>query len=217
MTDKVTQDKNVSKERPSLQELIHGVWIPILIFVVIDLVLTAIFFVYSPTSSHIGTLRPEATIAPKVLELALVGAGVGLVACLGLRSFDLNLVTLGVAFVVLLDLDHLPSIFGIDQPIRPAHSFVFLAILLVVLYLTMGRKGNAYLPTMAASAFFAHMSVDLGEFALYAPFSFNYVQLESLRVPIAIGALCLAGLAGYLKRQRKSIKVAPNITIDGKV
>ncbi|MGH2638519.1 MAG: hypothetical protein ACRDF4_04455 [Rhabdochlamydiaceae bacterium] len=174
----------------------------IIAFVAIDLALTLIFFGFSSASAHVGTLRPEATIAPKVLELAAVGAGVGLIASLASRAFDFSFVTFGAAFMVLLDLDHLPSVFGIDQPIRPAHSLAFLAITVVVLYFIAGRS-RPEVPVIATATFMAHIASDTGVFAFYAPISFSYISLNEFRVPLAIGAVCFAIIAGYLKSTRR--------------
>ena len=130
-----------------------------------------------------------------------MGFGVGLVASLSRRTIDLSLVTLGLAFVPLLDLDHLPSVLGVEQPIRPAHSLGFLAIGLVVLYFVAAR-GRPEIPVIAASAFLAHIASDTGLFAFYVPVSFNYVSLNEFRIPFALGAVGLAILAGYLKSRR---------------
>src|SRR4029077_8627768 len=100
---------------------------PIALILAIDLAITGIFFVASSGPARIGTLRPISTIPAKVVELLLVGGGLGLAACLTARRLDLSMMTLTIAFVALIDADHLPSVFGIGQPIRPAHSFAFLA------------------------------------------------------------------------------------------
>ena len=113
---------------------------PILVFIVVDLALTMIFLGYSSPSSHIGTLRPVASIAPKVLALATVGLGVGLIASFARRTLDPNLITFGIAFTTLLDLDHLPSVFGVEQPIRPAHTLTFLTIIVFLFYLVVARS-----------------------------------------------------------------------------
>ena len=81
----------------SVAKLVSKTWKPVVTFVGLNLLITLAFLSLSPSSSHIGTLRPESTIAPKLLELALVGLGVGLVASLGFRSLNLSLITLGIA------------------------------------------------------------------------------------------------------------------------
>lgn len=175
---------------------------PILAIVAIDLALALIFLGMSAPSTHIGTLRPEATIPPKLVQLSSVGLGLGLLASLVARAFDLRLITFGFAFTVLLDLDHLPSVFGVEQTIRPDHSLAFLGISLVVLSIVVAR-GRPEIPVIFASAFFGHIAADTGLFAFYAPISFYYTSLNEFKIPFAILAIALAILAGFLKYRRK--------------
>ena len=183
---------------------------PILAIVAIDVALALIFLGVSAPSTHIGTLRPEATIPPKLLQLASVGLGIGLLASLAARSFDLRLITFGFAFTILLDLDHLPSVFGVEQTIRPDHSLAFLGISLVVLSLIVAR-GRPEIPVIFSSAFFGHMAADTGLFAFFAPISFDYTSLNELKIPFAILAIGLAILSGFLKfrRMRKQTAMLP--------
>ncbi len=198
-----------------IRRWVSDVFPSLLVFVVVNLAITLIFLVISPPSSHTGTLRPESSIAPKELELFSAGLAVGLVASLAYRRLDVNLVTLAVAFVVLLDMDHLPAFFGINQPIRPAHSLAFLAITLVVLYFVAGRRGHIEIPILFASAFFAHMAADTGVFAFFAPVSFNYYSLQSVQIPFIALAVCIAALAGYVKNREKPLPKARNSVIYG--
>ncbi len=174
---------------------------PILAIVAIDVALALIFLGVSAPSTHIGTLRPEATIPPKLLQLASVGLGLGLLASLAARSFDLRLITFGFAFTVLLDLDHLPSVFGVEQTIRPDHSLAFLGISLIVLSLIVARR-RPEIPVIFTSAFFGHMAADTGLFAFFAPISFNYTSLSEFKIPFAILAVGLAIFAGFMKFRR---------------
>lgn len=187
------------------REWVSATFPSILVIVAIDLALTVIFFGFSAPATHIGTLRPEDTIAPKVLQLASVGLGLGLLASLSSRRFDFRLITFGFAFTVLLDLDHLPAFFGVLQPIRPAHSLSFLAIGFVVLYLTVARN-HPEIPVVFASAFFGHIAADSGVFAFYAPISFDYISLNEFKIPFSIVAICLAFFAGYFKYRRGTNK-----------
>ena len=173
---------------------------PIAAYVALDIALTLILFAISPESVKIGTLRPVSTIPPKLFQLALAGLAVGLIASITFRKLDLNLILLGVAFVALLDVDHLPSMLGKDQPIRPAHSFLFLAILLLVLAFT--AKKQPWVELIAVSAFCAHLASDTGGFAFFMPCSFTYTSIDRYRVPFALGAVTFALLAGYAKHRK---------------
>jgi hypothetical protein len=172
---------------------------PIALILAIDLVVTFAFFAVSGSPARIGTLRPVSTIPAKAFELVAVGAGVGLAACLAARRLDLTLLTLAIAFVALLDVDHLPSVFGIGQPIRPTHSFAFLAVEAVALLATFRRRPELVL--LAISAFFGHVAGDTGIFAIFAPFSFAYGSIDAYRIPFGIVSATFALAAGYLHRR----------------
>jgi hypothetical protein len=185
-----------------LRALVREAGPPIIVFITLDLALTLVFFGISSPAVHIGTLRPVATIPLKLFELAGAGLGVGLVASLALRRIDLGLVTMAVAFTSLLDIDHLPSVFGVEQPIRPAHSIAFLAITLVAL--SVVARGRWDIQAIFVASFLAHMASDTGVFALFAPISFNYISMQDFRIPLAVGAVVFALLAGYLKSRKQS-------------
>jgi len=184
-----------------LRRWLRDVVPPVALIVAIDLAVTLTFFGLSAGPARIGTLRPLGTIPPKALELVLVGVGVGLAACLGARRLDYSLVGLAVAFVALLDIDHLPSVLGVDQPIRPAHSFAFLALEVLALGVAFRRRPEVVL--VAVAAFFGHVAGDTGIFALFAPFSFDYTSIDPYKVPFAVVATLLALTAGYVSRRRQ--------------
>ncbi|MGI0081543.1 MAG: hypothetical protein ACRECH_18230 [Nitrososphaerales archaeon] len=173
---------------------------PIAAYVALDLVLTTVFILVSPSGADTGAIRPSDTILPKIVELILVGIAIGSVASFAFRKIDLNIFTLSVAFVVLLDVDHVPAALGFQEPIRPAHTIAFLLALLAVLAFTIKKQAEVEL--IAISAFLGHMAADTGEFALFAPFSFAYSALDPYRVSIAAGAVAFALLAGYVKYRR---------------
>jgi hypothetical protein len=174
---------------------------PILLMLAIDLVVTVIFFGVSGGPARIGTLRPLGTIPGKAVELVLVGAGVGLAACVTARRLDVSLLTLAIAFVALIDVDHLPSVFGIEQPIRPSHSFAFLAIEVIALGVVFRRRPE--LALLAVSAFFAHLAGDTGIFALFAPFSFAYGSISAYQIPLGIIGVAFALAAGHASRHTR--------------
>jgi hypothetical protein len=183
-----------------LRRWLRDVVPPVALIVAIDAVVTLIFFGLSAGPARVGTLRPLGTIPPKVLELVLVGAGVGLAASVGARRLDFTLLALAMAFVALLDIDHLPSFFGIGQPIRPAHSFAFLAVEVSALGLAFRKRPE--LALLAVSAFFGHVAGDSGIFALFAPFSFDYSSIDAYKVPFGMVAVVFALAAGYVGRHR---------------
>lgn len=172
---------------------------PILAVIALDLAVTAVFVLVSGKSVRIGTIRSAQTIPPKLLELLAVGLAVGVLANLG-RKPDASLVALGVAFVAMIDLDHLPSAMGVAQPIRPTHTIAFVAAEAALLLLLFSKRPEVAL--LAVASFLGHMAGDVGSFAPFAPFSFRYVSLSAYDVPLAIGAVALALLAGYAKRRR---------------
>lgn len=185
---------------------------PIIVFLAIDLVLTLFFFGVSAPAVHVGTLRPVATIPLKVLELAAAGLGIGIVASIMVKRIDLSLITLAIAFTSLLDIDHLPSLFGVAQPIRPSHSIAFLAI--TMLGLTFAARGRWDIPAIFLASFLAHIASDSGVFAVLAPFSFNYVSIQAFKIPLATGSLVFALLAGYMKR-RRLLSIPKEIVVKG--
>ena len=190
-----------------LRRWLRDVVPPVALIVAIDLVVTLVFFGLSATPARIGTLRPLGTIPPKALELVLVGTGVGLAACVGARRLDYSLLGLAIAFVALLDIDHLPSAFGIEQPIRPAHSFAFLALEVLALGVTFGRRPGVVL--VGVAAFFGHVAGDTGIFALFAPFSFDYTSIDAYKAPFGVIAVAFALAAGYASRRRQWTAKAP--------
>jgi len=181
---------------------------PIALVLALDLAAMVVVFALSGASARVGTLRPVDTIPDKGLELVLVGAGVGALACVAARRLDLSVLTLAIAFVGLLDADHLLSAFGVAQPIRPAHTFAYLALETVALGVAF--RGRPELVTLAASAWFAHVAGDAGIFALFAPFSFAYNPLGPYRVPFAVIAAALAIATGYLVRRRRNGESTPD-------
>jgi len=180
---------------------------PIALILVVDLAVTVVFFELSGSAARIGTLRSVSTIPAKGLELVLIGAAVGLLACLVEWRLDLSLLTLAIAFVALIAADHLPSAFGIAQPIRPAHTFAFLAIEVVALGVTFRRRPELVL--LAVAAWFGHVAGDTGVFAFFAPFSFVYSPLGAYRVPFAIISAVFAIATGYAIRPRRKAAFFP--------
>jgi hypothetical protein len=152
------------------------------------------------------------TILPKLGELVLVGATIGVVSSLARRNLDLVLLTWSVAFASLMDLDHLPSALGLGEPIRPAHSIGF--FLLVVAALAVFIRKQPEVEFAFAASFFGHLAADTGIFAPLAPLSFDYVPLDAYRLPFAIGAVVFALIAGLARRRKQDRGTLPS---DGQV
>ena len=179
---------------------------PILVVVVLDLAVALVFLAVSGKPARIGTLRAFSTVPSKLVELGIAGVSVALVASITRRALDPSLMTLGIAFVLLLDLDHLPSLFGVAQPIRPAHSLTFLVIEAIALALVV-KKGSVVL--IAVASFFGHLAADTGIFAPFQPFSFQYISLDAYVVPLALVSLVFALAAGHLRRKEANMTPRP--------
>ncbi len=73
--------------------------------------------------------------------------------------------------------------------------------MLISLYLVTARKRPEIL-AIAVASFLAHIASDTGVFAFYAPISFNYVSMSEFRIPLIVGAVSFAILAGTVKSSR---------------
>jgi hypothetical protein len=58
------------------------------------------------------------------------------------------------------------------------------------------------------SSFMAHLGVDSGLFPPFSPVSFEYIQVDPYRVPLLVGAVAFALLAGLHWRNRARGKPA---------
>jgi hypothetical protein len=164
------------------------------------LLFTLISLYTAPQYSQIGTFRPFPTIPFHELILGLLGLGLGLTASVALKKLDLGLVILVPALVVLTDLDHLPAYLGMAQPIRPAHSVIFI-VCTIALMATVIRKTGVEFASL--SAFFAHLSVDTGVFPPFSPISFRYYNLGEFRMPFVLAAVAFALAAGLAMKRNK--------------
>ena len=186
--------------RVSLSKWYSEVAPPIFVFIVAEIAITILSFALSNVADRIGTLRPPGSILPKLAELTLVGVVLGLVSCITRRRTDSTLVTLGTAFVVFLDLDHLPAALGFVQVIRPGHSLGL--VLFTVAAFMVFRRGRPEVVFLFLSSFLGHLAADKGVLPLFAPISFSYLSLDSYMLPFAAGSVILALLAGEARRRR---------------
>ena len=169
-------------------------------YVLVALLFTGMAQLVSPVSSELGTLR-ELTTIPGHLSLIL-GFGLLLGLCVSIVQFrfDPTLTLIIPVLAILTDVDHLPSILGVMQPIRPAHSFVFAAAIAVLIFLVLRRPD---LSVAALSGFSAHLAIDTGLFPPFSPLSFTYYDLGGLRAYFIAAAVFFALLAGLLAKKRR--------------
>ncbi len=143
-----------------------------------------------------GHFRSLDAIPSHLVLLASGGILLALVSSAVFKRLDVRLVVLIPSFVVLTDLDHLPSALDITQPIRPAHSFFF--VLAAFVFIALATR-DASLSFAALAGFFAHIGIDTGEFPFLSPFSFrDYYTSETLQIAFLVIGLASAIAAGYL-------------------
>jgi hypothetical protein len=171
----------------------------ILLFSLLVLAFTVIAMYASPASSQTGTFRALDEIPDHVLLLAAGGVALGLLTTLVFRRLDLTIIVVIPAYVVLLDLDHLPSALGLAQPVRPAHSFVFLVVAFVLMATVIRRIDLSF---AVMSAFFAHVGIDTGIFAPFSPLSFSYYSLSEYDWAFYVLAVASALATGYYGKKR---------------
>ncbi|MDA4114488.1 MAG: hypothetical protein OK474_10625 [Thaumarchaeota archaeon] len=183
--------KNRSELRPVL--------LAVVLYGSLELLVTLISLYTRPPGSLVGVFRSVDTIPSHLFLLALGGVALGLLSGLAFRRLDLGLVLLILSVVVLTDLDHLPSALGIDQPIRPTHSLIFIAVAFVLVATVIRRLDLSF---AVMSGFFAHLAVDTGLFPPFSPVSFNYYSLGNYQLVLIALALSSALAAGYLSKRR---------------
>jgi len=187
-----------SEVRMNRSEL-RPVLLTVVLYASLDLLVTFISLYTQPKGGLVGVFRSADTIPLHLFFLALGGVALGLLSILVFRRFDLGLVVLIPSIVILTDLDHLPSALGIDQPIRPTHSLVFIAVAFVLVATVIRRPDLSF---AVMSGFFAHLAVDTGLFPPFSPISFNYYTLGDYQPAFIALALSSALVAGYLGKRR---------------
>ncbi len=172
----------------------------LLLFAAMVLGFTVLALSVAPSSVDVGGARPIYAIPGHALELAGFGVALGIAAIGVFGRGGLGLALLLPAMVVLLDLDHIPAFVGVAQPIRPAHSIVFLISFALTAAIVLRRID---LSLIGMSATLGHLGVDSGLFPPFAPLSFDYFQLEPFRVVFIGGSVAAAIAAGVLGRRRR--------------
>lgn len=169
------------------------------VYALLVLIFTAVSIPLGSQEANVGGVRTLDTIPTHLVELASFGIvlGLGTLAVYGRRASWL--VILPPFLVVLLDLDHLPIYIGIPQPIRPAHSLVFLATALLATGVLFRRME---IELILVSSFMGHMGVDTGLFPPFSPLTFDYVQLDQFRIPLLASSILLSLSAGFFIRRK---------------
>jgi len=175
----------------------------ILIYAGMELTFTILSLRTSSPGSQTGVFRHLAAIPDHLGYLVGFGVALGLLGSLIYRRLDLNLIILIPVLVVLTDLDHLPSALGMSQPIRPAHSIIFIVAVVAVLALVIRRPD---IEAATVSAFFAHLSIDTGQFPAFSPISFAYYDLSAYQPEMIVAAVVAVLVAGYLGRRRERLR-----------
>jgi hypothetical protein len=170
------------------------------IYASIALAFTGLGILIGPQEAQVGGTRPGDTIPGHLVELAAFGLLLGLGCMVIYGKKGIPLVFLTSILTVLLDIDHLPAYMGLAEPIRPAHSLVFIIVALAATAVTIKAFD---IDLIVVSAFMGHMAVDTGLFAPFSPISFDYVQLDPYRLPFALGAILCALAAGVILRRRQ--------------
>jgi hypothetical protein len=156
------------------------------------------FSVFAFLYSFIGFLHPMPPVhiheySPSKIAIEVSGHFLfGAVASIPLLSVRLLLVTGSLA--VAIDVDHILSASGFFVSGRPDHSFLFVIVACVFLYLFAKRlkldyAGALTVAALPAVVFCAHISYDIfsalyifpptgSSFPLLAPFSFNDILLS---------------------------------------
>jgi hypothetical protein len=179
--------------------------VPIVIYILINLLFTTLGVILYEPDLPIGIFRGLLNIPLKAAQLMGFGILLGLLVSLGQRKVSLKSITYPIFFLILLDLDHLPSFFDIAQLIRPAHSLIFIAAFMVVIYLLYERSFS--IPIISLSTFMAALGLDKPLFPLLFPLStelFSYNLYISFL--LILFSLALAWIGGRLSKIEQPFK-----------
>ena len=168
----------------------------VVLYGVLVLAFTLLSLYVSPLASQTGTFRALDAIPLHLAALAGAGLVLGLIMFALFRRLDIVLAIVGA--VVLTDLDHLPSALDVAQPVRPAHSFVFIVVAFVAVATIIRRVDLSF---AVMSGFFTHLAIDTGVFPPLAPLSYSYYDLSGFQVAFVVLAVGSALVAGYLGKR----------------
>lgn len=186
--------------------------------------LTVFYAALAFAYSSIGFLHPQ--VAPHYneyngLRLVTEIAGhfsFGIIAAIPLLDIQLALLT--GTWAVLIDSDHMLSSLGFNISGRPDHSFLFILVSAVFLFLIAKRYGGFTISFLTKFAYlapivlFSHIAFDIfaggPQFQLLIPFSFQSFTLPyhdwMLFEAIALVLSCL----GYFSSLRWKVRPIPN-------
>jgi len=185
----------------------RGLLVPILgaslVYGAAALLFTAISILASPPESQLGNLRPLSSIPDHLSVLILLGLALATSSALIAGRKAIWLLVLIPLIVILTDLDHLPAAIGLAQPIRPAHSLIFITAAVAVTAIALRRPA---IDAGMLSGFLAHLSADNGVFPPFAPITFDYYEVAEFRIPALSASVILAVLSGYILRRQMAEK-----------
>ena len=178
--------------------LAKSILVAVALYAALILVFTVAGMGLAPAEAQVGATRPASAIPLHLTELVGFGFLLGGLSAVGYGRKGLPMVLAAPFLVALLDLDHVPAYIGLAQPIRPAHSVVFILVALVCTAIVLRRLD---FELILVSSFTGHLGIDQGLFAPFSPFSFDYVQLDPYRIPLLACSVVSAILVGYLWRR----------------
>lgn len=123
----------------------------------------------------------------------------------GATSLNLSKALIGAGLGPLIDIDHVGALLGLPVNARAAHSFVVLAILILVVWgLSLWRWGAADFALFASLQFSAHFLVAPPGFPLFSPISATVYSFPNLVwAPLTLALVVIY----FLKCRRDSARV----------
>jgi len=149
---------------------------------------------------------PMALLPENVLRDGACHAALGFL--LGCLTLDPALMVLTTLFSVSIDIDHIFQLLRVSFFPRPAHSLVFLVVLVGFLWFKYKRLDLTFAST---SAFLGHIALDSSVFPLFSPIYFHYFTVPSWTDAVfilAAAALNAAYTYQRLEARRSKINVA---------
>ncbi|MDG6988630.1 MAG: hypothetical protein JRN21_04815 [Nitrososphaerota archaeon] len=121
----------------------------------------------------------------------------------GALTLDLEKGVIGAAMGALIDIDHVSVLLGFTSVGREGHSFVLMAVLIVVVWrLGLWRWGPADFALFAVAQFAAHFAVAPPGFPLFEPFTYQVFSLPpaDFAAVAALSLGCFWGLKALRHR-----------------
>jgi hypothetical protein len=173
------------------------------IFYAVNLALTILAQTVAPPFER----QPPTVLLPEnVLIDGVRHAALGFL--LGCLTLDPVLIALTTLFSVSIDADHVFQLLRVSYLPRPAHSLIFLAALLGLLWLRYKRRD---LILASTSAFLGHIALDSSVFPLFSPIYFHYFAIPGWTDAVLIAAAAILNAAHAYQRwknRRSKINIA---------